>query len=216
MGDRIEKRRLSRTVFVSSQLIVVYILIECALWSPDTAARNHWALVAALTVLAFVLIDRPSIRRLGLGLPNAFGATVVLIVSVTGAFVLILAVNELGGQIDPSATLANLSRSFGYVIWAAIQELLLQSFFFTRCEDLFGSSTAVWAAAILFAAAHFPSPYLTTFSLAAGLFFCEMFRRYRSVYPLALAHAILGLAVAVAMPDSLMHHMRAGIGYLQY
>jgi membrane protease YdiL (CAAX protease family) len=198
------------------QLVVVYILIECALWSPRTAARNRWALIAALAVVVFVLVDRPSIRRLGLGVPGFRGATIVLMWSVAAATVAILAVTELGGQIDPAATLANLSRSFGYIIWAAIQEFLLQSFFFTRWEDLFGSPAAVWAAATLFAAAHFPSPYLTTFALAGGVFFCEMFRRYRSIYPLAVAHAALGLTIAVTMPDSLMHHMRAGIGYLQY
>ncbi len=75
---------------------------------------------------------------------------------------------------------------------------------------------AVWAAATLFAAAHLPSPILTAFALAGGLFFCEMFRRYRSIYPIAVGHAVLGLTVAVTMPDSLMHHMRAGIGYLQF
>jgi hypothetical protein len=43
-----------------------------------------------------------------------------------------------------------------------------------------------------------------------------MFRRYRSIYPIAVVHAALGLTVAVTMPDSLLHHMRVGIGYFQY
>jgi hypothetical protein len=43
-----------------------------------------------------------------------------------------------------------------------------------------------------------------------------MFRRYRSIYPIGIVHAVLGLTVAVTMPDSLLHHMRVGIGYLRY
>jgi hypothetical protein len=43
-----------------------------------------------------------------------------------------------------------------------------------------------------------------------------MFRRYRNIYPLAIVHAMLGLTVAITTPDSLLHHMRVGIGYLRY
>jgi hypothetical protein len=43
-----------------------------------------------------------------------------------------------------------------------------------------------------------------------------MFRRYRSIYPLGIVHAMLGLTIAMIMPDSLLHHMRVGIGYLRY
>jgi hypothetical protein len=43
-----------------------------------------------------------------------------------------------------------------------------------------------------------------------------MFRRYRSIYPIGIVHAVLGLTVAVTMPDSILHNMRVGIGYLRY
>jgi membrane protease YdiL (CAAX protease family) len=79
-----------------------------------------------------------------------------------------------------------------------------------------GGSTAVWVAATLFAAAHLPNPVLTTATLIGSLLFCEMFRRYRSLYPLAIVHAVLGLSLALTVPDSILHHMRVGIGYLRY
>ncbi|MGA9530002.1 MAG: CPBP family intramembrane glutamic endopeptidase [Terriglobales bacterium] len=208
--------RPHNTLFVWLQLVIVYTLIECALWSPRTSVRNKWALLATLIVAILILIDRPSIRRLGLGFPGARGASIVLTLSLFAVFVLIASVLRLGGQIDSAAALSNLHGATGYVIWALIQEFLLLSFFFTRCEDLFGGPAAVWSAATLFAAAHIPNFLLTTFAFAGGLFFCEMFRRYRSIYPLAVVHALLGLTVSLTMPDSLMHHMRAGIGFLQY
>ena len=71
-------------------------------------------------------------------------------------------------------------------------------------------------ASTLFAAAHLLSPILATATLLGALFFCELYRRYRSIYFLGVIHAILGLTVAVVTPDSLLHHMRVGIGYLQH
>jgi membrane protease YdiL (CAAX protease family) len=205
-----------RTYFTWLQLIVVYVLTEGALWSSRMATRNLWALAAAIAITAFVLLDRPSVRRMGLGLPTTFGASRVLAISFAIAIFLIFTVHWAGGDLPTNPTWPNLKQSSGYLLWALIQEFILQSFFFTRCEDLFGGDTAVWVAATLFAAAHLPSPILTTFTLMAALFFCSMFRLYRSIYPIAVVHAFLGLTVAVTMPDSLMHHMRVGIGYLRY
>jgi membrane protease YdiL (CAAX protease family) len=220
-----------RTYFTWVQLIVVYVFIECALWSSRLALRNRWALATAIAVVVFLLLDfvladlmpadlllheRPSIRRMGLGLPTSTGTGIALLVSLAAAICLIYLVHWAGGEIPANAIWPNLSQAAGYLLWALIQEFLLQSFFFTRCEELFGASAAVWVAATLFAAAHLPSPILTTLTFIAALFFCSVFRIYRSIYPLAIVHAVLGLTVAVTMPDSLLHHMRVGIGYLRY
>jgi membrane protease YdiL (CAAX protease family) len=214
--DRSPEFSRLRRIFTWLQLGVAYALIECALWSPRIPTRNRWAQSAAIAIVIFVLLDRPSIRRLGLGLPTTFGASVVFAISFAVAVSLYFSVEWLGGPVETLPTWLNISRSSGYVIWALIQEFLLQSFFFTRFEDLFGGSKAAWPAATLFAAAHLPNLILTTFTFIGGLFFCEMFRRYRSIYPLGIVHALLGLTLAITMPDALMHHMRAGIGFLQY
>jgi membrane protease YdiL (CAAX protease family) len=205
-----------RHTFVWFQLFIAYVLLECALWSSRLSVRNRWALVAMAVVALFAAIDRPSLRRLGLGLPSSLGASLVLAISFVAALVLIFTVYWAGGPIPANATWPSLRSSWQYVIWALMQEFILQSFFFTRCEELFGSSAAVWVSATLFAAAHLPSPLLTTFTLIGGLFFCEVFRRYRSIYPIGIVHAALGLTIAMTMPDSVLHHMRVGIGYLRY
>ena len=211
-----EVPQVYRRYFTWLQLMVAYLLLECALWSSRLALRNKWALAGAFTILVFVLVDRPTLRGLGLGLPSGLGASLMLAVSFAAAVVLVFAVRGAGGQIPANPTWPNLHLAWQYMVWALIQEFMLQSFFFTRCEDLFGSKAAVWTAATLFAAAHLPSPILTTFTLIGGLFFCEMFRRYRSIYPIGIVHAVLGLTLAFTMPDSLLHHMRVGIGYLRY
>jgi membrane protease YdiL (CAAX protease family) len=205
-----------RVYFTWFQIIVAYVFLERALWSSHLAFRNRWALVTILVAFFFVLVDRPSIRRTGLGLPTKMGAGLALAGSALTVIALIYLVRWSGGQIPVNPTWPSLHGIWQYIVWALVQEFILQSFFFTRCEDLFGSPAAVWVSATLFAAAHLPSPILTTFTLIAGVAFCEMFRRYRSIYPIGIVHAVLGLTLTVTMPDSLLHHMRVGIGYLRY
>ncbi|MGB6387074.1 MAG: CPBP family intramembrane glutamic endopeptidase [Terriglobales bacterium] len=207
--------------FIWAQIIIVFVLLELAIWAPTRTTRNRWAVIAAITILVFslinVLMHQTSLKRLGLGLPKLRGAIVVLGIGFATAFFLLILVKWMGGDIPASPTWwPNLQSTWGYAIWALLQEFILQSFFFNRCEELYGSSAAVWIAATLFAAVHLPSPVLTTATLIGALFFCEMFRHYRSIYPLAIVHAMLGVTIALTVPDSLLHHMRVGIGYLRY
>jgi membrane protease YdiL (CAAX protease family) len=205
-----------RRYFVWAQIVIAFLLLEFGLWEPRLETRNRWVGVAAIAILILVLIDRPSFERLGLRLPKTFGAGVVLGISFATAVFLVAMVQWAGGEVPANPTWPRLHTMWQYFVWAMIQQFILQSFFFTRCEELFGSPAAVWVTATLFAAAHLPSPILTTFTLVGGLFFCEMFRRYRSIYPIGIVHAVLGLTVALTVPDSLLHHMRVGIGYLRY
>jgi membrane protease YdiL (CAAX protease family) len=207
-----------RRYFVWTQIVIVFLFLEFAIWAPET--RKRWAAIGAITILVLVLIDvlidRTSLQRLGLGLPKVFGASLVLGTGLAMALLMVILVRLAGGQIPANSTAPSLQLAGGYVIWALLQEFMLQSFFFNRFEELYGSSAAVWMASTLFAAAHLPSPVLTIATLTGALFFCEMYRRYRSIYPLAIVHAMLGMTIAVITPDSLLHHMRVGIGYLRY
>jgi membrane protease YdiL (CAAX protease family) len=203
--------------FVWAQIIVVYIFVELALWAPTRHLLKRWALLAVIAIATAVLLDRPSRTRLGFRIPTVRAATLIIGVSIAGVLLMLALTKLAGGAIPANPSWSpDLRSSFGYLIWALMQEFILQSFFFTRFEDLYGSANAVWTASTLFALAHLPSPILTVATLIGALFFCEMFRRYRSLYPLAIVHAMLGLTLAFVVPDSLMHHMRVGIGYLRY
>jgi membrane protease YdiL (CAAX protease family) len=206
-----------RRCFIWAQIFVVYVFVELALWAPTRHLLKRWALLAAIAIATAVLLDRPSRARLGFRIPTARAATLIIGISIAGVLLMLVLTRLVGGAIPANPSWSpDLRSSFGYLIWALMQEFILQSFFFTRFEDLYGSSNAVWIASTLFALAHLPSPILTVATLIGALFFCEMFRRYRSLYPLAVVHAMLGLTLAFIVPDSLMHHMRVGIGYLRY
>lgn len=117
----------------------------------------------------------------------------------------------------PEGTIPFLDRYWAYAIWALAQQFLLQDFFLWRLLRVFKSAnSAVGVAAVVFAAAHLPNPILTGLTLMWGLASCKLFLRYRNLYSLAVAHAILGITIAVAVPGPVTHNMRAGLGYLTY
>jgi hypothetical protein len=104
-----------------------------------------------------------------------------------------------------------------YAVWSGVQQFLLQGFFLVRFLRLIpGSWQAALVAAALFASAHLPSPFLAPITLIWGFVACLLFLRYRNLYPLALAHAILGITIALTVPGTLDHNMRVGLGYLTY
>jgi hypothetical protein len=98
-----------------------------------------------------------------------------------------------------------------------MQQFLLQSYFLLRLLRLLpGKVIPVLIAAGIFSLAHLPNPILTPITLLWGIVACALFLRYRNIYALGVAHGIMGLCVAVTVPNSLHHHMRVGLGYLRY
>lgn len=104
-----------------------------------------------------------------------------------------------------------------YLLWAIIQQWIQQNFFFNRFEQLTSRGLlATFAAAALFAVAHLPNPVLVPVTFLGGWALSEIYRRYRCVVPLGIAHGVVGIAIALSVPDSIQHHMRVGLGYLTY
>jgi membrane protease YdiL (CAAX protease family) len=110
-----------------------------------------------------------------------------------------------------------LRHASGYICWAIIQQYIQQSFFFSRFEQLtrHGWLASLFAAS-LFGVAHLPNPVLAPVTFVGGWLMSELFRRYRTVLPLGLGHGMIGIAIAVSVPDHLQHHMRVGLSYLHY
>lgn len=197
------------------ELVVGYGLLQAALWS-EGELRWVWVVAVALWIIGVTVYHRPSLRELGLGWTGFVRSLwVVGLAAVAGAAMLFVA--HLAGTLHRYALhRALLAIATGYLVWTFQQQFMLQSFFFLRLERLLGSRKAVCAAAGLFALAHVPNPVLVPATLAAGLVLCELFRRYRNIYTLAIAQAILGMCLAAAVPDALHHHMHVGIGYLSW
>jgi hypothetical protein len=207
------ERTLPADLSGAFQVGLVFALIMAAVWTPPGRFNTISSLLATLCIFWFTVRGRYSVRDLGLARPVS-GAVVML---VCGAL-MVITIAVAGWLIRGFGAAQSVpwDRSWKYAVWALEQEFILQSFFYVRLESLLGSQRAVCGSALLFCTTHIPSPVLTSMSLIGGLLFCEMFRRYRNLFPLGFVHAALGLVIAVSLPDSLLHHMRVGLGYLTY
>lgn len=205
----------SRTNYVELwPVCLIFGLIIVAVWMPPGPSLALTAILMMAGVLIFSLRSGYTAKELGLTRPFAnAGLIVVAGISLAG---LIVVSGHYWTRVAGAAVPVPPHRAWQYVIWALIQEFILQSFFFVRFEAVFGGKKSVWIASGLFAVAHIPNPLLTPLSFLGALLFCEMFRRYRNLFPLGVIHALLGLTIAASLPDSLLHHMRVGIGYLMY
>ena len=197
------------------QIAVGYCLLEAALWTSPGRADLAWMILTAGFIFVMAFLGPYSVQEMGLTIPSRTASGRILGVGLILALTLWSFAALTGANTAPTHAMP-LRTAWQYAIWAFLQQFMLQSFFFLRLESLLGSKRAVFATTILFAAAHLPNPILTVGSALVGFFFCEMFRRYRNILPLGVVHLILGLTMASTVSDALLHHMRVGIGYLQF
>lgn len=197
------------------EVAVGFALIEAALWD-----RRHiapWSWLALAWIVASTVTAGFSLPQLGAG---ATGLKRALWVAAAGLLLAagIAAGGALAGTLHSYTHGSNVALgSVLYVGWALAQEFILQSFFFLRLERILNSGKrAAWVAALLFFLAHLPNPVLLITAAIAGPLLCELFRRYRNIYPLAIAHALVGLALAAAIPDLIHHQMKVGIAYYHW
>lgn len=198
------------------ELALGYGLILLVLWTPRPWQRPLYIL-AAVVVAAILWTGFTSAQSMGLRTTNFLRSLwIVAVALLTSAASIALAIHFQ--TLHPvHGPVAFFKRYWGYALWSFVQQLLLQDFFLRRILRLIPSAglAAVTTAAI-FSIAHLPSPVLTLVTFIMGLAACLLFLRYRNLYPLAIAHAILGITIAITLPNSIIRNMRVGLGYLTY
>ena len=198
-----------------AELILGYGLILVVLWTPESAQRILSPLAFVVT-LAIVLAGGHTREELGFGWRGLVPSLWIL--PAAGALTLVgVLLSERAGTFH-SLYETSLGHVAGYFLWTIYQQFLLQDYFLPRMTRVLANqSTAVlFVVAILFATAHLPNLVLTAATFVWGLISCTLFRRYHKLYAIGLAQGLLGLCFAVCVPDALNHHMRVGLGYLQY
>jgi hypothetical protein len=199
-----------------AELAFAYGLILVVCWTPRPWQRVLWV-VAAATVAVLTCRSFEGLKAMGLRGTNFLRTLWVPGAALLAALVAAFVADRLHTLHLPSGPLLFVRTYAAYAVWAFVQQFLMQCFFLARLRRILPSATsAAFVAAFIFAAAHLPNPILTPITLLWGFAACLLFLRYRSLYPLALAHAILGIAIAVTIPGPVVHNMRVGLGYLTY
>ncbi len=198
------------------ELGVGYALIPATVWTANPTQRFlYW--LAVVWIIATSWVGREGWRALGLGATGLLQSLWVVGAALLCAGLAIFAASRTHTLHPLHGATPLLSHMWGYVIWAVMQQFLLQSYFLLRLLRLLpGKAAPIITATGMFALAHLPNPVLTPITFVWGIAACLLFLRYRNIYALGLAHGILGLCLAVTVPNSLHHHMRVGLGYLRY
>jgi hypothetical protein len=201
----------------SLEVVIAFILILAVIWSPRPLQRSLW-IVAVAGVALIIWESFDGWKPMGFTGVNLLRSLWIPCAALGAAAVAVAIAAHLHALFLPQGGLLAFTESYiAYAIWTCVQQFLLQGFFLLRLLSVAPRpALAALAAAGLFAAAHLPNPVLTPITLLWGFVACLLFLRYRNIYPLMLAHAILGIAVAVAVPGPVDHNMRVGLGYLTY
>jgi hypothetical protein len=198
------------------ELGVAYGLILLALWTP-----RPWQTRISLVALAWVLlatwISFDGWRAMGLdgtGVRRSLWVVGAALLAAGAGAMVAARLQTLRAPANPGLFVG---RYWGYMIWSLLQEFLLLDFFLPRLLRLLpGKKAAAMAATGIFAFAHLPNPILTVLTLLWGWAACRLFLRYGSLYTLAMAHAVLGMCLAVTIPGPVDHNLRVGLGYFTY
>lgn len=198
------------------ELALGYGLVLAAIWTPMPAQRIFFWLGLATVVICTVL-RHESLASLGLAVAGMARSLWIVAAAAVLATVAVLTARELGTFHSMFGDLPFRLRFSGYIVWSFIQEFMMQIYVLTRLTRLLPRrSSAVLVAALFFAVAHLPNPVLVPLTLLWGFIASTLFLRYRNLYVIGIAHAILGICVAVTIPDAVHHHMRVGLGYFRY
>jgi hypothetical protein len=198
------------------EIAIAYALILMVIWTPRPWQSRLWW-VAVAGILAILCVSFDGLAAMGLRGRGFWRSLWIAGAALAVAAVAMLAAARMHTLRLPDGPLAFLATYCAYSLWSGVQQFLLQSFFLLRFLRLIPSARlAALTAATLFALAHMPSVFLVPLTFVWGLLACLLFLHYRNLYPLAIAHAILGITVAMTIPGPVDHNMRVGLGYLRY
>jgi membrane protease YdiL (CAAX protease family) len=202
-----------RNVRDLAEPLLAFAMIMLVLWLP-TREQLIVGPAILLAPLALMLWRGTSLNALGLGWRGFVASLWIFPAAVALTIISVWVARDVGSF--HALYKPDLGHVGGYVLWTLYQQFLLQDYFMPRMTRALSSNTAIAVTALLFAVAHLPNLWLSLATLVWGVVSCVLFRRYRNLYVLGLAQGLLGLCFAVCLPDALHHHLRVGLGYLQY
>ena len=193
--------------------LLAFVMILCVLWLPSRQ-QMIFGPVALLAPLVLTLWRGANLNAMGLGWRGFVRSLWILPAAVVVAMASVFVARTLGTY-HPLYQ-AKFGHVEAYLLWTLYQQFLLQDYFMPRLSRALSRDAGIAMTAGLFALAHLPNIWLTAATVVWGVVSCVLFRRYRSLYVLGIAQGIFGLCFAMCVPDSVHHHLRVGLGYLQY
>jgi uncharacterized protein len=178
---------------IAAVLVIVagYVLFQR--WIAD---RSYFILpaLAIIGVYLGLSISRSgrSLADFGIGRHNLRPCTLWVSVVVAGTLIAgILVAARNGARAAPEFWMVLAV----YPMWGLAQQFVFQGFFHENLIRLGAGWWSVPLTAVVFTAVHFPSVRLMGFAAAGGLIFSALYRHYRNIIPLGIAHGLCGAII---------------------
>jgi hypothetical protein len=199
------------------KLIVVeaatgFALIMLYIWRLRFTAPRAWIFILAFFVLSHILRGEHT-ASLGFRRGNFREC-----VEALAPAVLLLAIGLIAAGVL-CETMRPISLEYGclclaaYCPWGIFQQYLLNGYIANRLLQVASARYVPLMSAALFAGAHLPNWFLMMVTFVTGYVSTRIFMRYRNIYFLGLAHAVIGTLLFVVIPDSISHHLTVGPGF---
>ena len=192
----------------------IFLLIMAYIWDLRYLHPTLWLAIFAL-MIASHLLRRERAETLGFRFSNLadclreFGPALLFVALVLLA----------GGALLQTTRRMPFDRALlgwvAYLPWGLFQQYVLNGYFMTRFDSLVSRRAAPVAAAALFSGAHTPNWFLMAVTLLLGYCCARVYRRYKNLYFLAIAHATIGFLLYLVVPDSISHHLTVGPGWFR-
>jgi hypothetical protein len=198
-----------------AEALAVFLAVMLYIWRFRISHPTSYLVILGYVVGSHFAYGE-SLRRLGFGWRNARRAFPFVFVwsMVVGAGVVLA--GALAGTLRPMRP-GHVAAGIGaYILWGLFQQYVLNGYFVNRLLAFAGESRArlvPFAAAGLFSAAHLPNWFLVTVTFVGGYVCARVYLRYRSLYPLAVAHGMVGFFLLLVTPDSIAMRFLIGPRY---
>jgi membrane protease YdiL (CAAX protease family) len=192
------------------------LLTIWVIWREPPQTSRMWLIIPAWLLASF-LIQRDTPKTLGWRADNFLpGLKRAIFVLGPMALALIVAGVAMGMKAPPWAALAP-KHYWNYFAFCLLQQVGLNSLLTNRLLPLVDRrAVAIFIAALIFAAFHWPNPVLVPATFVAGLAMSWLFVRERNILPITIWHVVLGMTLNWAFPIAWHHAMRVGPGYYTF
>jgi membrane protease YdiL (CAAX protease family) len=194
---------------------LVYALIVAYIWNLRYSHGGAWVVILGLMLLSH-LARRENAYSLGFRTRHMGACWRELAPALAFLALLMLASGILLHTLRPIAVETALAAFVAYVPWGVFQQYVLNGYFLNRLDAVLGRRAASLISAALFCGVHTPNWFLMLVAFPAGYCSTRIYRRYRNLYFLGLAHATVGFLLFLVVPDSVSHHLKVGPGWFAH
>jgi membrane protease YdiL (CAAX protease family) len=192
--------------------ISIFVLIMAYIWELRYSHHRAWLVILALMVLSHRLRGE---RAVTLGFDRRNLRDCLRDFAPVLAFTALTMV-ACGMLLQTTRHLRSDQAFFSfaaYIPWGLFQQYILNGYFLNRFNSVLSRKAAPVLSAALFSGAHLPNLFLMAVTLLAGYACARIYRRYKNLYFLGLAHGTIGFLLFLVVPDSISHHLTVGPGW---